>query len=75
MFMKIGNEEKAKCVRPSEILDLNSSINVVGFETNSAYATITLKAECGLNILCKSQDYKEYLEMIGLSRKAVKEVI
>lgn len=75
MFMKIGNEEKAKCVRPTEILDVNCGLNVVDFETNSAYGTITLKAECGLNILCKSRTHDEYLEMIKLSREAVKEVI
>lgn len=75
MFMKIGNEEKSKCVRPTEILDINMGINVVAFETNSATQSITLKAEIGLVIFCKSQDYKEYLEMIKISRKAVKEVI
>lgn len=75
MFMKIGNEEKAKCVRPTEILDINCGINVVDFEAKSATQSIILKTEAGLEILCKSQDYKEYLEMIGLSREAVKEVI
>ena len=75
MFMKIGNEEKSKCVRATEILDINVGINVVDFEANSATQSIILKAETGLNILCKSQDYKEYLEMIGLSRKAMNEVI
>ena len=75
MFMKIGNDEKSKCVRATEILDINSAINVLDFETNSATQSITLTAEYGLNIFCKSQDYKEYLEMIRLSREAVKEVI
>ena len=75
MYMKIGNDKKSKCVRPTEILDLNVGVNVVAFETNSATQSITLKAEFGITILCKSQDYKEYLEMIKLSRKAVNEVI
>ena len=75
MFMKIGNDEKSKCVRATEILDLNVAVNVLGFETNSATQSITLRAECGIEIFCKSQDYNEYLEMIGLSREAVKEVI
>lgn len=75
MFMKIGNEEKSKSVRPIEILDINMGINVVDFETVSATCSIILKAECGLHILCKSRDYEEYLEMIKLSRKAVNEVI
>ena len=75
MFMKIGNDNKSRCVRPTEILDLNIGVNVVNFSTNSATQSITLKAECGLKIFCKSQDYKEYLNMIKLSREAVKEVI
>ena len=75
MFMKIGNDEKSKCVRATEILDINSAINVLDFETNSATQSITLRGECGFKIFCKSQDYNEYLEMIGLCREAVKEVI
>ena len=75
MFMKIGNEEKSKCVRPTEILDINMGINIIAFESNCATQSITLKAETDINILCKSQDYKEYLEMIKLSRKAMNGVI
>ena len=75
MFVRIGNEKKSRCVRPSEILDFNDTFNVVNFVPNSAYESVTLECENGLNILCKSQDYKEYLEIIKLSREAINKEI
>ena len=73
MFMKVGNDKVGEFVKPTEILDLNQGWGVVGFKTNSSLNSITLFCTHGLRVYCKAHNYDEYLEMIDLSRRAVKE--
>ena len=75
MFMVIGNDKVGEHVKPTEILDLNQGWGVEGFKANTALTSITLFCTYGLKVYCKAQNYDEYLEMIKLSRQAVKEVI
>ena len=68
MFMKIGND-KPVCVKETEIIDINCGLNVVEFKVDSPRQRVLLITETGLIITCKSQDYKEFLNMIKLSRQ------